>query len=39
MTEELLKQVHTLAPWHMNVALTPDLRTVEGNVDPENGTD
>ena len=39
MTEELLQQVHALAPWHMNVALTPDLRTVEGNVDPENGTD
>ncbi|MDQ1455714.1 MAG: tRNA (mo5U34)-methyltransferase, partial [Actinomycetota bacterium] len=31
MTEELLEQVRALAPWHMNVALTRDLRTVDGN--------
>lgn len=39
MTDELLKDVRALAPWHMNVALTPDLRTVDGNRDPESGTD
>ena len=39
MTEELLKQVRALAPWHMNVALTPDLRTVEGNPGANRGAD
>lgn len=31
MSEELLQQLRTLAPWHMNVALTPDIRTGDGN--------
>ena len=39
MTEELLKQVRALAPWHMNIVLTPDLRTVEGNADSVSGAD
>jgi len=31
MTDELLEQVRALAPWHMNIALTPELRTIDGN--------
>jgi tRNA (mo5U34)-methyltransferase len=31
MTEDLLQQVRALAPWHMNIALTPALRTIDGN--------
>lgn len=31
MSEELLQQLRTLAPWHMNVAFTPDIRTGDGN--------
>ena len=29
--EELLQQVRTLTPWHMNIELTPDLKTGDGN--------
>jgi tRNA (mo5U34)-methyltransferase len=31
VTEELVRQLRALAPWHMNIALTPTLNTVEGN--------
>jgi tRNA (mo5U34)-methyltransferase len=27
----LLERVRALAPWHMNVALAPDVRTIDGN--------
>jgi tRNA (mo5U34)-methyltransferase len=33
VSEELLEQVRALAPWHMDIALTPHLRTGAGNPD------
>jgi tRNA (mo5U34)-methyltransferase len=27
----LLRRVRAMAPWHMNLALTPDIRTMDGN--------
>jgi tRNA (mo5U34)-methyltransferase len=39
VTQELLEQVRALAPWHMSVALTPDLRTVAGNRGSGHGAD
>lgn len=32
-SEELLQQLRALAPWHMNIALTDDIRTGMGNPD------
>jgi tRNA (mo5U34)-methyltransferase len=38
MPDALLEQIRSMAPWHMNIALTPDLRTVEGNRDQSGPT-
>jgi tRNA (mo5U34)-methyltransferase len=38
VTDELPQQIAALAPWHMKVALTADLNTVDGNRDPRSGT-
>jgi tRNA (mo5U34)-methyltransferase len=37
--ENLSDQLRALAPWHMNIALTPDVRTVDGNSKVESESD
>ena len=39
MSSELRAQLQELAPWHMNVALSDDLRTVDGNRGSRDGDD
>lgn len=34
MAEQLLEQISRLAPWHMDIALTPEMRTGQGNQGP-----
>jgi len=37
MTEKLLKRLRGMAPWHMDIALGPDVHTVDGNSEASRG--
>jgi tRNA (mo5U34)-methyltransferase len=38
MPDSLLEQVRSLAPWHMDVVLTPQVHTAQGNMGPDGET-